>query len=77
MTVAVTFAPPDGEEIRRVGDLSLFAQIEPLDQMRDFLEAVFAVKIADDQHQPLGQAGRTHDDGSAVAVGVGERVSRF
>ncbi len=40
VTVAVTFTPPDVEEIRRVADLSLFAQIEPLDQMRDFLEAV-------------------------------------
>ena len=45
VTVAVTFTPPDVEEIRRVADLSLFAQIEPLDQMRDFLEAVFAVKL--------------------------------
>ena len=45
VTVAVTFTPPDVEEIRRVGDLSLFAQIEPLDQMRDLLEAVFAVKL--------------------------------
>ena len=45
VTVAVTFTPPDVEEIRRVADLSLFVQIEPLDQMRDFLEAVFAVKL--------------------------------
>ena len=57
VTVAVTFAPPDVEEIRRVADLSLFAQIEPLDQMRDFLEAVFAVKLQTTSTNRLGKPG--------------------
>ena len=45
------------EEIRRVADLSLFAQIEPLDQMRDFLEAVFAVKLQTTSTNRLGKPG--------------------
>ena len=57
VTVAVTFTPPDVEEIRRVADLSLFAQIEPLDQMRDFLEAVFAVKLQTTSTNRLGKPG--------------------
>ena len=56
-TVAVTFTPPDVEEIRRVADVSLFAQIEPLDQMRDFLEAVFAVKSQTTSTNRLGKPG--------------------
>ena len=75
VTVAVTFAPPDVEEIRRVADLSLFAQIEPLEQMREFLEAVFAVKLQTTSTNRLGKARGAHDDGPVVAVGVGERVS--
>ena len=57
VTVAGTFTPPDVEEIRRVADLSLFAQIEPLDQMRDFLEAVFAVKLQTTRTNRLGKPG--------------------
>ena len=57
VTVAVTFTPPDVEGIRRVSDLSLFSQIEPLDQMRDFLEAVFAVKLQTTSTNRLGKPG--------------------
>ena len=57
VTVAVTFTPPDVEEIRRVSDSSLFAQIEPLEQMRDFLEAVFAVKLQTTSTNRLGKPG--------------------
>ena len=57
LTVAVTFTPSDAEEIRRVADSSLFAQIEPLEQMRDFLEAVFAVKLQTTSTNRLGKAG--------------------
>ena len=57
VTIAVTFTPPDVEEIRRVADLSLFAQIEPLDQMRDFLEAVFAVKLQTTSTNRMGKPG--------------------
>ena len=57
VTVAVTFTPADVEEIRRVSDSSLFAQIEPLDQMREFLEAVFAVKLQTTSTNRLGKSG--------------------
>ena len=57
VTVAVTFTPPDVEEIRRVSDSSLFAQIKPLEQMREFLEAVFAVKLQTTSTNRLGKPG--------------------
>ena len=57
VTVAVTFTPPDAEEIRRVADSSLFSQVEPLEQMRDFLEAVFAVKLQTTSTNRLGKPG--------------------